>query len=428
MAGGGWVVRRPACETVARALLVAVLLADDFTDPEHERLIYLAAGGLVLLGVVLAVVTVMWWRGTKGEHAALAPLEVMGDRSFDPADPRRADPPAGERAHRSEGDVEPAAGRRRSGRPRRGAAVVPARLRRPARRPGRHDRSCSGRRCRGSRPSCLGRLSRLSRPAVSTGQVGESEAAPVGPEVVEPTTDVETPAAESDAGQPDAPGGAEPDAWAAASAIDAVHDSDGADDVDGADEIDDVEGIHDDVDSSVVVYDADADDARGAEIPADVPVPVAAQAAESLDGKAPDAVADAHHANGRGGAASIRCCPGSRSTADPSSAVRCGDGRVPRCRSDAGPLPRACRLGEAPQPAARRRRGAAPVPRAGPARTSWTSPSSATPRLTLEDGILVLRVDLRPEPISRADTRSRCRVEPVPLACSPQCTRTWLSW
>ena len=64
------------------ALRPGLLAASDFTDPKHERLIYLAAGGLVLLGVVLTVVTVIWWRGTKGEHAALAPLEVMGDRSW----------------------------------------------------------------------------------------------------------------------------------------------------------------------------------------------------------------------------------------------------------------------------------------------------------------------------------------------------------
>ena len=61
---------------------LAVLAASNFTDPEHERLIWLAAGGLVLLGVLLLVATILWWRGTKGEHAALAPLELMGDRSF----------------------------------------------------------------------------------------------------------------------------------------------------------------------------------------------------------------------------------------------------------------------------------------------------------------------------------------------------------
>jgi hypothetical protein len=64
------------------ALRPALLAASDFTDPKHERLIYVAAGGLVLLGIVLAAITVIWWRATKGEHAALAPLEVMGDRSW----------------------------------------------------------------------------------------------------------------------------------------------------------------------------------------------------------------------------------------------------------------------------------------------------------------------------------------------------------
>lgn len=58
------------------------VVAADFTDPAHERTIYLAAAGLVLLGVVLLVGTVVWWRGTRGEHSALAPLELMGQRSW----------------------------------------------------------------------------------------------------------------------------------------------------------------------------------------------------------------------------------------------------------------------------------------------------------------------------------------------------------
>lgn len=87
---------------------LAVLAASNFTDPEHERLIWLAAGGLVLLGVLLTIGTVIWWRGTKGEHAALAPLEVMGDRSFTELthvqQSRRLD---AVRLH-LDGDVEPA--------------------------------------------------------------------------------------------------------------------------------------------------------------------------------------------------------------------------------------------------------------------------------------------------------------------------------
>lgn len=87
--------------------MLAAVLADNFTDPAHERLIWLAAGGLIVLGVGLAVLTWFWWRGTKGEHAALAPLEVMGDRSWSKLthveQTRRLE---GVRL-RGEGDVEP---------------------------------------------------------------------------------------------------------------------------------------------------------------------------------------------------------------------------------------------------------------------------------------------------------------------------------
>ncbi len=88
---------------------IGVLAADDFTDPEHERLIYLAAGGLVLLGILLTVVTVVWWRGTKGEHAALAPLEVMGDRSWNKLTHVEQTRRLETVRTRTDGDVEPAA-------------------------------------------------------------------------------------------------------------------------------------------------------------------------------------------------------------------------------------------------------------------------------------------------------------------------------
>ena len=88
---------------------IGVLAASDFTDPEHERLIYLAAGGLVLLGVLLTVVTVVWWRGTKGEHAALAPLEVMGDRSWNKLTHVEQTRRLETVRTRTDGDVEPAA-------------------------------------------------------------------------------------------------------------------------------------------------------------------------------------------------------------------------------------------------------------------------------------------------------------------------------
>jgi hypothetical protein len=88
---------------------IGVLAASDFTDPEHERLIYLAAGGLALLGVLLTVVTVVWWRGTKGEHAALAPLEVMGDRSWNKLTHVEQTRRLETVRTRTDGDVEPAA-------------------------------------------------------------------------------------------------------------------------------------------------------------------------------------------------------------------------------------------------------------------------------------------------------------------------------
>lgn len=52
------------------------------TDPENERIIYVAAGGLLLLAVGLAVGTIWWWRNSRVDHPALGPLEVMGTRSW----------------------------------------------------------------------------------------------------------------------------------------------------------------------------------------------------------------------------------------------------------------------------------------------------------------------------------------------------------
>lgn len=59
-----------------------VVLASGFSDPHNERLILGAVAGLILLGVAMIVVTVVWWRNNRIEHAALAPLEVMGERSW----------------------------------------------------------------------------------------------------------------------------------------------------------------------------------------------------------------------------------------------------------------------------------------------------------------------------------------------------------
>ena len=60
----------------------AVLAEGSFDDPENARIILLAAGGLVLLAVLVGLGTLWWWRTVKVEHPALAPLEVMGTRSW----------------------------------------------------------------------------------------------------------------------------------------------------------------------------------------------------------------------------------------------------------------------------------------------------------------------------------------------------------
>jgi hypothetical protein len=59
-----------------------LLAAENFTDPKNARIVYLAAGGLALLGVLMLLATIAWWRNSRVEHPALAPLEVMGDRRF----------------------------------------------------------------------------------------------------------------------------------------------------------------------------------------------------------------------------------------------------------------------------------------------------------------------------------------------------------
>ena len=65
----------------------AGIIADGtFDDPENARIIYLAAGGLLLIAVGLGVGTWIWWRNAKVEHPALGPLEVMGSRRWSRSD------------------------------------------------------------------------------------------------------------------------------------------------------------------------------------------------------------------------------------------------------------------------------------------------------------------------------------------------------
>lgn len=75
---------------VAVARADAVLASADpeqtVSDPERTRVITIAIVAMVVAGVVVLAVTVWFWRSTRPEPAALAPLEVMGQRSFVRAD------------------------------------------------------------------------------------------------------------------------------------------------------------------------------------------------------------------------------------------------------------------------------------------------------------------------------------------------------
>ena len=67
------------------ATLIAAALGDELTESEASLRIFLTAGGLAILGLMLLLFTIWWWRGTRPEPPALGPLEVMGDRRWSTA-------------------------------------------------------------------------------------------------------------------------------------------------------------------------------------------------------------------------------------------------------------------------------------------------------------------------------------------------------
>jgi hypothetical protein len=75
-------MRHFCCET----LVVGILAEGTFTDPENSRRIMLAVVGLIAVAVVVLVGTVVWWRRSRVEHPALAPLETMVSRRYGSAD------------------------------------------------------------------------------------------------------------------------------------------------------------------------------------------------------------------------------------------------------------------------------------------------------------------------------------------------------
>ncbi len=66
-------------------VLVATIAAD-LSDGAADRRVYLAAGGLVLLGLVMTIATAWWWHATRPDDPALGPLEVMSRRRWLTAD------------------------------------------------------------------------------------------------------------------------------------------------------------------------------------------------------------------------------------------------------------------------------------------------------------------------------------------------------
>ena len=97
--------RSAACENggvTVKSLRRALegIVGGDFSDPTNERLIYMSAAGLALVGIGLLVATILWWRRGRQEHPALAPLEVMSGRAW-------AKAPEGDRRRRLD-QVRPA--------------------------------------------------------------------------------------------------------------------------------------------------------------------------------------------------------------------------------------------------------------------------------------------------------------------------------
>lgn len=66
--------------------MLTAVIAADLSDSAADRRIYLAAAGLVLLGVLMAIATAWWWHATRPDDPALGPLEVMSRKRWQAAD------------------------------------------------------------------------------------------------------------------------------------------------------------------------------------------------------------------------------------------------------------------------------------------------------------------------------------------------------
>ena len=64
------------------AIRTSAVLGAELTESQAALRVFLAAGGLVVAGLSLLLLTIWWWRHTRPEPPALGPLEVMGDRKW----------------------------------------------------------------------------------------------------------------------------------------------------------------------------------------------------------------------------------------------------------------------------------------------------------------------------------------------------------
>lgn len=70
------------CMSGLFASRTSAVLGAELTESQAALRVFLAAGGLVVAGLSLLVLTIWWWRHTRPEPPALGPLEVMGDRKW----------------------------------------------------------------------------------------------------------------------------------------------------------------------------------------------------------------------------------------------------------------------------------------------------------------------------------------------------------
>ena len=69
--------------TSLHLLHAAIAQAGDVVDdPSNQRIVNAAVAGLMVVGVVVLLVTVWFWRTTRPDHEVLAPLEQMSRRRF----------------------------------------------------------------------------------------------------------------------------------------------------------------------------------------------------------------------------------------------------------------------------------------------------------------------------------------------------------